>query len=52
MNDHVRQYMLEEEVRMRHQAAMLKLREKALKVLLVALTYMMKSCELFAQKRT
>ena len=32
MNDHVRQYMLEEEVRMRHQGAMLKLREKALKV--------------------
>ena len=32
MNEHVRHYMLEEEVRARHQVAMLKLREKALKV--------------------
>ena len=40
MDDHVRQYMLEEEVRTRHQAAMLKLREKALKV---AITYLVSS---------
>lgn len=32
MNTMVRRYMLEEEVRSKHQAAMLKLRERAIKV--------------------